>query len=246
MLDVKEAISRLSESVFEHEALRNDFYSAWMSAMLDLERVEIFARNYMVRTTNTSTMVALSFLGTRDLAARVEIVKNLHSEFGYGNPKKAHIVLLEKFLTQLLSRLAGRDYQLAELERLPILPTTSRFVAEQRRLYTDPSERIVLGTLLAQEWLAYSMLTRLYEGARNYRHLFRTLDEFHENCEYFYVHIGEAEKDHKEQAVISANQVCRSDADLAELKSGFERFLEITADFWRGIHEEMSRIRVAA
>ncbi|WNG37661.1 iron-containing redox enzyme family protein [Archangium violaceum] len=246
MRNVKEFISNLAESVFSHEALNNNFYTAWMAGPLDLPRVEIFARNYLVRTNNTSTMVALSFLSTADVLARVEIVKNLHSEFGYGNPAKAHIVLLEGFLTQLLSRLAGRSYQLSELERLPILPTTSQFVVEQRQLYTHSNERMVLGTLLAQEWLAYSMLTRLYEGARNYRHLFRTLDEFHENCEYFYVHIGEAEKDHKEQAIVSANRVCRTDEELAELKSGFDKFLGITAAFWRGIHEEMSKVRTAA
>jgi hypothetical protein len=37
----------------------------------------------------------------------------------------------------------------------------------------------------------------LYEGSRQYIDVFETLDEFHEYCEYFYVHIGEAEKDHR-------------------------------------------------
>lgn len=97
---------------------------------------------------------------------------------------------------------------------------------------------MVQGALLGQEHLAYSMLVRLYEGVRNYKHLYGE-DEFHEACEYFYVHIGEAEKEHKEQAVISAAQVCRDDADLDRVREGFNGFLDLTADYWAGVHDAM-------
>jgi hypothetical protein len=76
--------------------------------------------------------------------------------------------------------------------------------------------------------------------------LFATLDEFHEHCEYFYVHIGEAEKDHKEQAVNSASQVCKTEMQVKALQSGFDRFLGITADYWDGIGEAISAPRRTA
>lgn len=243
---VSDFIDNLARSVFTHRALQNRFYDRWMTGPLDFQGMRTFARNYLARTVNTSTMVALSFLGTDDIVAKAEIVKNLHSEFGHGDPARAHITLLRSMLTDVLSRLQGAPFQLAELDRIPVLPTTARFITVQRELYTSKDEAAVLGTLLAQEWLAYSMLTRLYEGFRHYRPLFPSLDEFHEHCEYFYVHIGEAEKDHKDQAVRSANQVCKTEAQLASLQSGFNGFLGITADFWEGLGDAVSASRRAA
>ena len=93
---------------------------------LDYNAVAVFARNYLARTVNTSTMVALSLLSTDDVRAKTEIAKNLFSEFGYGNPDKAHISLLRHFLTSLLSRLRGAPVDLAMLDRAPLLPPTTR------------------------------------------------------------------------------------------------------------------------
>lgn len=243
MQSIESQIQVLAESIYEHAALNNTFYKMWMDGPLPLQNVEIFARNYLARTTQTASMVALSFLGTDDLRAKTEIVKNLYSEFGYGDPEKAHIVLLERYLLDLLSRLADRPYSREELLTHDVLITTRNFSQAQRSLYTDDwknaDPRHVLGTLLAQEWLAYSMLTRLYEGARNYQHLYPGNDIFHEHCEYFYVHIGDAEKEHKHQAVRAAAQECKTAEDIEELAASFNRFLNITARYWEGIAAAM-------
>lgn len=228
----------LAAAIRKHPALDNAFYQHWQSGPLPLEQVEVFAHEFYARTVNTSVMVALSVLHTEDLAARVECVKNLYSEYGNGDPAKAHLLLLEQFLADLLTRLGDRDVQPGDLRAGDPLPSTTAFSAGQRALFTDGDQRVVQGALLGQEHLAYSMLVRLYEGVRSYKHLYGE-DEFHEACEYFYVHIGEAEKEHKEQAVISAAQVCRDDADLDRVREGFNGFLDLTADYWAGVHDAM-------
>ncbi|MEB0044802.1 MULTISPECIES: iron-containing redox enzyme family protein [unclassified Pseudomonas] len=240
---IQRKIQSLAESVFTHKALDNAFYQRWMGGSLCLADVEVFARNYLARTTQTSRMVALSFLSTDDLDAQIEIVKNLYSEMGYGNPEKAHLALLENYLIDLLSRLADRPYSMDELMALPVLESSQTFSREQLSLYTDGGHnnnpRHVLGTLLAQEWLAYSMLTRLYEGARNYKHLYANNDDFHEHCEYFYIHIGDAEKEHKVQAVKAATHECATDQHIEEVSVSFNRFLLITERYWNGIAHAM-------
>ncbi|GAB3625543.1 hypothetical protein PTE30175_02709 [Pandoraea terrae] len=239
--DYAKDITSLANTVFSHEALNNRFYETWIDNMLPPEHFEVFARNYLARTSNTATMVALSLISTDDLDARVEIAKNLHSEYGYGNPEKAHLNLLKSFLFNTLSRMHGHDYREERLNTVPILPSTKDFICLQRELYTDKGRASrVMGTLLAQEWLAYSMLTRLYEGARNYQHLFETNDEFHESCEYFYVHIGEAEKSHKVQAIVSASRECACDDDFENMSQGFHQFLEITARYWNAIYKRIT------
>lgn len=240
---VERRIQSLAESVFTHKALDNAFYRRWMGGSLPLADVEVFARNYLARTTLTSRMVALSFLGADGLHAQVEIVKNLYFKMGYGNPEKAHLALLESYLIDLLSRLADRPYSMDELMALPVLKSTRTLIHEQLSLYTDGGRynnpRHVLGTLLAQEWLAYSMLTRLYEGARNYKHLYANNDDFHEHCEYFYIHIGDAEKEHKIQAVKAATQECTTDRHIEDVSASFNRFLNITEQYWDGIARAM-------
>ncbi|GAA2410095.1 hypothetical protein GCM10010191_18500 [Actinomadura vinacea] len=231
-------IRDLAATTHKHPALDNGFYRHWQSGPLPYEQVSVFAREFYARTVNTSVMVALSVLHTEDLAARVECVKNLYSEYGNGDPEKAHLLLLEQFLADLLTRLGVRQIVPDDLRAAEPLPSTAAFSGGQRALFTDDDQRVVQGALLGQEHLAYSMLVRLYEGVRNYKHLYGE-DEFHEACEYFYVHIGEAEKEHKEQAVISAAQVCRTDADFARVQEGFEGFLDLTAGYWSGVHDAM-------
>ncbi|WP_026145447.1 iron-containing redox enzyme family protein [Pseudomonas asplenii] len=241
---MSERIRSLAESVTTHPALNNDFYERWMGSALGIHDLEIFARNYWSRTFNTATMVARSLIHASHLSAKVEIAKNLFSEFGYGHMDKAHIVLLQNFLLDLLSRANGRAYSMADLEKVPVLATTEHFIQAQLGLYQgegQPGGSLrVLGALLAQEWLAYSMLTRLYEGARNYKFLYACDDDFHEHCEYFYVHIADAEKDHKEQAIKAAALECETPEDFEYLSTAFSSFLHITELYWRGIARAMS------
>ncbi|MFF4954949.1 iron-containing redox enzyme family protein [Streptomyces chattanoogensis] len=242
---IEKSVENLAASVHKSEALTNDFYDRWMGGPLSFAEVSVFAEQYLARTVNTSVMVALSVLNTEDLDARVECVKNLYSEYGNGDPSKAHLVLLESFLADLLTRLKGEEVTAAEVRAVPALPTTTAFSSGQRALFESDDQRTVQGALLAQENLAYSMLTRLYEGVRNYKSVYATDDEFHEACEYFYVHIGEAEKDHKIQAAISAAAVCRDEDDLAVVTEGFTRFVNLTAEYWRGVAAEMTRRKTA-
>lgn len=242
-----EAITKLATSVHQHGALNNAFYERWMAAPLPFDDLAIFAKNYFARTRHTSTMVALSLLHTDNLSARVEIAKNLYSEYGYGQPQKAHIQLLESFLNDLLSRVAVAYRPVAKLSDDLILPSTRLFIEEQQALYTrrtdDNGCQRVLGTLLAQEWLAFSMLTRLYEGVRHYQHLYTSNDEFHEHCEYFYIHIGDAEKEHKIQAIRAATLECANDQEFAALADGFYDFLTLTEQYWNGIAHAMDTRR---
>lgn len=243
---IEQSVEKLAASVHSSEALNNEFYSRWMGGPLTYPEVRVFAEQYLARTVNTSVMVALSVLNTSDLAARVECVKNLYSEYGNGDASKAHLVLLEGFLSDLLTRMKGAPVPAQEIREAPALDTTRAFSSGQRALFESEDQRVVQGALLAQEHLAYSMLTRLYEGVRNYKSVYETDDDFHEACEYFYVHIGEAEKDHKVQAVKSAAAVCRDESDLAVVTQGFTRFVELTAEYWRGVASEMTRRAAAA
>ncbi|MEV6525951.1 iron-containing redox enzyme family protein [Longispora sp. NPDC051575] len=232
--EAHERVHALALSTAGHPAVRNAFYELWMAGPLPAGHVEVVARNYLERVRRTPDRIALAFLSTTDVAARAEIVANLSDEMGHGDPARVHSVILRGFFETLLSRLRGHPVRLDDLTT-PLLPSTVRLVEQSEKLFASPHPQESLGALLAQEWHAYPQLVFLYEGVRNYRDLFE-LTEFHEACEYFYLHIGATEKEHKLQALSTAARTCRTTADLAHLERGFTGYLELLADNWAELH----------
>ena len=181
---------------------------------------------------------------TDDLDAKGEYVKTLYSEMGYGNSNKAHSVLLEQFFEKLANKLGenGRlDHDRLERE-IEMMPTTKELIEGERQIYGDA--HMSFGAQLALEWQAYTMLRKLYDGARNYLPLWSNPDEFHEACEYFYTHIGAAEKDHKEESLNAVERYARDEESLAWIVEGYHRHLKLISDFWLGLYNAVIRLPV--
>jgi pyrroloquinoline quinone (PQQ) biosynthesis protein C len=231
--DAHEHIRVLAMSCQDHPAVRNDFYELWMNGPLSPAQVEVVARNFYERVSRTPDRIALAFVNMPDVTARVETVENLYDEMGHGDPAKAHSVLLRDFLETLLTGLRGHQVRIDELD-VPVLASTVQLIDGGEKVFSSPYPAEVCGALLAQEWHAYPQLVRLYEGVRNYRHLFG-LEEFHEQCEYFYLHIGATEKEHKVHSLSTAAQMCNSPVDLTHLERGFTTYLDLLAANWAEI-----------
>ena len=236
--EMEEQIMAIAGTVKSHPALTNKFYPLWMSQSLPVDHVEMLARNYHERVSNTPNRIALAFLHMSDTQARAETVENLYDEMGNGNPDKAHQLLLSRFFEILLSKLRGCPVRFDEIAA-PILPSTRILVAESQKLFSSPSPPRVCGALLAQEWHAYPQLVYMYEGARNYMKVFEQ-EEFHDACEYFYLHIGATEKQHKIHAVSTAAKMCGTDEDIAALRGGFTEYLDLLAANWEEIYARIT------
>jgi hypothetical protein len=66
-------------------------------------------------------------------------------------------------------------------------------------------------------------------------YLWQEQDGFHEACEYFYAHLGEAEKDHKIEAMKAAERYADSEDSLRAIEFGFRKHLNLIAEFWTGL-----------
>jgi pyrroloquinoline quinone (PQQ) biosynthesis protein C len=237
--DALRRIESLACGVAEHPAAKNSFYDLWMSRELPVEQVELVAKNFYERVRRTPVRIALAFIHMQDLAARAETVENLSDEMGAGDPSKVHAVILREFFETLLSRLRGAPVDFDEVEA-PLLTSTVRLIEEGEKVFSSPHPQEVCGALLAQEWHAYRQLVCLYEGVRNYRGYFG-LEEFHENCEYFYLHIGATEKQHKVHSLSTAARACRTEVDLVHLERGFTTYLDLLAENWAEIFAVLQR-----
>ena len=239
---MKNALAQLLREITNQPALENDFYRRWISGSFSIEELEVFARNYEAWVKSFPDALATLVGVTDDLDAKGEYVKTLYSEMGYGNSSKAHSVLLDHFFEELANKL-GENGKLdhARLEReIEMLPSTRELIEGERQLYGDA--HMSFGAQLALEWQAYTMLRKLYDGARNYLPLWSNPDEFHEACEYFYTHIGAAEKDHKEESLNAVERYALNEESLAWIVEGYHRHLKLISDFWLGLYNAVIRL----
>ena len=236
---MKNTLTQLLGEITNQSALENDFYRRWISGSFSIEELEVFARNYEAWVKSFPDALATLVGATGDLDAKGEYVKTLYSEMGYGNSSKAHSVLLDHFFEELARKLGenGRlDRERLERE-IEMLPSTRELIEGERELYGDA--HMSFGAQLALEWQAYTMLRKLYDGARNYLPLWSNPDEFHEACEYFYTHIGAAEKDHKEESLNAVQRYARDEESLAWIVEGYQRHLKLISDFWLGLYNAL-------
>ena len=234
------SLEELLREITSDPALENDFYNKWMSEIFTIEQLEVFVRNYGAFVKAFPNAMATLIGTTDDLEAKSEYVKTLYSEMGYGNPTKAHSVLFKVFFNELSNKLGenGRlDPDRLEQE-MEMLLTTRELIDGEQELYSD--SQMAFGAQLALEWQAYTMLRKLYDGARNYLPLWSVADEFHEACEYFYTHIGAAEKDHKEESLNAVRRYARDEQSLAPIIDGYHRHLKLFADFWVGLYNAVT------
>jgi len=223
-------------------ALDNAFYREWTSRQFRIEELQIFARNYGAFVRSFPDALAVLIGATKDLEAKTEYVKTLYSEMGYGNPTKVHSALLFSFLTELAQKM-GHESQLNPevlAETTELLPTTRDLLEGEKALYGD--EEMSFGAQLALEWQAYTMLRKLYDGARNYMALWSEPDQFHEACEYFYAHIGAAEKDHKDESLKAVERYAVDQHSIEKIIEGYDRHLDLIFKFWQGMHSRIAEL----
>jgi hypothetical protein len=233
----------LVDTIPTHRALNNAFYSRWVAKPLPIEKIALFARNYWEFSWHFPEALAGLIANSQNISARVEYTKILYSELGYGNAEKVHTFLFEKFCSDLSSHMGRPGYLSIEnlKKNVPLLETTKKLIEGENNLYTH-NLAMGAGAQLALECQAYGMISSLYDGARNYATLWPTSSSFHESCEFFYIHIGSVEKEHRKEALAAVNSIAQTDVALIkDAIAGFDQHLKLFADFWETLANEMEK-----
>jgi pyrroloquinoline quinone (PQQ) biosynthesis protein C len=235
-------LETLLADITNHPALNNEFYHEWMTRKLTVEELAVFAKNYGEWVKSFPDALAILLVTTQDIDAKTEYVKTLFSEMGYGNSEKVHCILLNNFFKQLVQKVRHEsDTDWESLQKsVDLIPTTQELIQGEQELYRDP--QMSFGAQLALEWQAYTMLRKLYDGARNYLPLWNNPDEFHEACEYFYAHIGATEKEHKQESLKAVKRYATSEESLAKMIDGYQRHLDLIFNFWRGLYHALNTV----
>ena len=239
----EEPIEALARTVYSSSALNNAFYDLWTSRLLNARQIAVFARNYGEFNRAFPEVLSVMISSTRNVHARTEYAKTLFSEMGNGVVEKAHSNLFDAWLLELGKKLGEPDTLLwANVEKnVKPLPETFALIEGEKKMYGSDNAT-GSGAQLALEWQAYTMLRKMYDGATLYKHLWDVEDEFHEACEYFYAHIGAAEKEHKIESLNGARQFHVDSNSRLRIQNGFRTHLDLFGSFWNAIADEMLRV----
>lgn len=229
----QDRIDAIAEGVFAHPVMANDFYKAWRSHRLTLADFHVFAGNYFARVHATSRRISIALSVIDDWVSRIELLHNLTDELGHGERDNIHVLVLYRWLDSL-SRAMGCQENLRDIfDRTPLLESTTRFIKVTEALCRQ-SPQAAAGALLAQEWHGYSQIAYLCDGFANYKCLY-DFEDFHDISEYFYIHLGRAEKEHKLQASLIAGRNCASEQELETIQHAFTTYLDQLEQFWIGV-----------
>lgn len=232
----KNRLERLSRSAADHQVMSNTFYEIWQKREFGQSAFDIFRANYGFRVGATVGRLSRALVSIDNVDARTKLWENLGDELGHGDPDRVHIRLFEMWADSLSERLLS-DNSSGIGQPAAILPATKRFVDETNQM-CELDRYSAAGAILAQEWHGYTQIAKLYDGYCQYKDRYSG-DDFHDCAEYFYVHLGRAEKEHQVQATAVAEIVCQSDQDFSRIESSFHTYLNLLNDFWESLAKEI-------
>ena len=239
------AIDDLISSVTNHKVVNNEFYTLWTKEQLSVKQVMVFAKNFYAWTYNFPHALSAIIFSTNDPVIRAEYTKTLYSEMGHGNPGRIHSVLFKAFANDLIVKLGGESGTLTDnpyINETDILPETLKLNQWEIDTYSK-NLVIACGAQLAIEWQAYTMIRKLYQGACRYADLWPQDDSFFESAEFFYSHLGEAEKEHKEESYKASKELLNLGVNFDDFQHGFNEHLNKIAKFWEAIATEVQRVK---
>lgn len=231
-------LSQLSRSAESHPVADNAFYRLWQSQEFELSAFDVFRANYGFRVGATVGRLSRALVTIDDVDARTKLWENLGDELGHGDPDRVHIRLFEMWSDALAKRMSGKMPHSSEQPTL-ILPATHQFVDETNAM-CESNPYAAAGAILAQEWHGYTQIAKIYDGFCLYKDRFSG-DEFHDCAEYFYVHLGRAEKEHRVQATAVAELVCESQSDFRRIETTFYRYLDLLNLFWTSLADDIEQ-----
>lgn len=237
-LDASDSSAQQLQNLF-HAAesaavLNNGFYQRWLRSQLQVDQFELFAANYAIRVEATVSRLGAMFVTLTRPDDRIELWHNIGDELGHGDANRVHAKLFRDWAADLQSRLiATSETPRLVVGKSSVLPSTHRFV-ESTLLMCQRDEASAVGALLAQEWHGYRQIAVLLDGFQNYRPLYGA-EDFHDSAEYFYVHLGRAEKEHRVQALTIAARAVDRIGSMAPIKAAFFDYLDQLNSFWEGL-----------
>ena len=222
---LKDLTKRLQEAPVN----RTPFYYKFRDRSLSDEQLRRFAVQYFWFCKNFIRVLVGLIYNTPDSEeeVRLELVKTLYSELGYGQKQGIHLNLLRKFTAAL-------NISEQELNEAEIIPEVEQYIRELGEIFLKADYREAIGAEFGVEITAATEFTFLYPGVKKY------LWFSPEDIVFFKFHLAE-EKKHGDWLTEAVSKIVVKDEDRRLVERGALRAAELWNQFWIGMDRYVFR-----
>lgn len=216
-------IQELTQELEAKPVNHNNFYKRFRDETLSQEQLRRFAKQYFWFCDQFITVLVGLIYNTpsNQGAMRLELIKTLYSEMGYGKEENIHLNLLRRFTTAL-----GINEE--ELQTVTPTPKVAAYIEGLDELFTRSDFRKAVGAEFGVEVTAALEFTYLSPGIEKYKQFTK------QDIYFFPFHLAEEElhSDWLTQAVLN---ICQTEEDLALIREGALKAADLWGEFWEGM-----------
>ena len=219
----------LAKKLREAPVNRTPFYYKFRDRNLSEEQLRRFAVQYFWFCKNFIRVLVGLVYNTPDSEeeVRLQLVKTLYSELGYGKKEGIHLNLLRKFTTAL-------NISQQELDEAVPIPDVEQYIRELGDIFLKADYREAIGAEFGVEITAAPEFTFLYPGVKKYSRFSP------EDIIFFKFHLTEEEL-HGDWLTEAVAKIAESDKDRRLVEKGALRAAELWNQFWVGMDQYVFR-----
>lgn len=233
--------SKSFESIKSHKAINHALFDYlkrrartkdFSAAFFNIYRVNYFTRTQGIASAISEILKAA--VEEADYLTISLVGMNLFEETGEGDPKKTHLMLLEKSHNKHGELIFGLPPIPVKMARYSehALKSFQHFPEDRMHLYSNNSYFFRLGVMLADETAAVPMISGFYKS------LFEPYkDDYAEEdlqgmTRYFSDHLSGVEQRHGDDMLSSVQGNCKTNSDIDEVMYGAECFFKMQSNLW--------------
>lgn len=219
-------IDQLVDQLESSPVNSNPFFVRFKTEKLSQEQLVKFSKQYFWFCQNFITaLCGLIYNTPVELEdTKLELIKTLYSEMGYGKKQGVHLNLLRNFTSAL-----GISEE--DLKSVQPIPEVKGFIEKLTDLFANRDYRESIGGEFAIEVIAAPEFTYLYPGIQQY-------DFSPEEIIFFKFHLAEEEL-HGDWLTEAVRQMVKTQEDFDLVKVGAQQAEQLWADMWDGIYREV-------
>lgn len=215
------------------------FLRLWRDHSVDFSHTQYsaFCQNMILRLTPTAQRLSLGLELLLQERKKFSFIidafgHNIEDETGDGDPDMAHAALFTQSCSTYTDVIYGK-----KLLKVEPAETSIKFHEESISLFND-NVYVMLGACMAQETHALPQLEYMFLGHEKAESKFNRDDW--DKVKYFYdLHFDGTEARHAEDLNKTVWEVLGSSDSKNLFFSGYNRFIQLQAQFWKGVEQEI-------
>ncbi len=213
----------LSQELETLPVYNNKFFTTFKTEYLTEVQMKKFAGQYFWFCQNFITaLIGLIYNTPPTEAVRMELLKTLWSEMGYGKDEAIHLNLLRQFTTRL--GLSEHD-----LQQVTPIPEIKNYIDYLGTIFLTGDYREAIGAEFGVETTAADEFTYLYPGIKKYEN-FSAAD-----IHFFAFHLIE-EQQHGSWLAEAVEKIARTPEDEVFIRKGALEAGKLWGEFWEGMY----------